>query len=205
MFWMIVGGILGGGFLLLVGRFIMEVIKLEYYEKHGRSEAYLEGYKDMAKAHQVCMTKRVWNNRGPYGSQINEDVSVIEEDKYKNPTIPLEYLRPAATYLMEGKFEINPKKGQTDKRYLGGTDEEFKDYYQGGMKFIEHLDQAREAVLQEIENKKRKENLIEIRRQGLEEVNRKVVTDLSELNKLRDRALSGENWDQMMKEIENAN
>lgn len=176
-------------------------------DKRSRSDAYVKGYVDMFFGHGVPLQKWVEvldkNRSSLYYRDMYKcvKVDVVTLDRRKNPCIKYEDIEPMAYAVAKKITEIDPSQGQLSEKYLGGTEEEFQDYYQGGMKFLADLDAASRKIKEKWEDDKNRKKLIEARRKGLAEINQKTIDNLKALDDARAGVLSGENWDQMMKEV----
>lgn len=177
------------------------------------SDAYLQGYRDMA-ATVLPPTRKVRKYRdwSPYISQ-NEMYYEVEAPyvmaKADNvPVCPDKGLKEVALKMLDEGFKIDIEAGQSNREYMGGDEEDFKEYYKGGMAFIADVDEMKTDILDERNEQIRIDRIIEQRRRGLKEINSQVVHSMEALDELRNVTFSEEtfeeNWNRQMKEIESA-
>lgn len=202
--------VVGVPIALWIGSGVYEVFIEPRVHKHQlktgkrKSDAYIEGYKDMLVAVGLPKTykKRVPDTSyysARYTKQV--DQTTVELNKNRIPSYYNEegLKRVASQILYEG-MEINPASGRIDVGYLGGTEQEFQDYYAGGMKLLGDIDEAKAKVLQGKADATEKARLIESRRQGMKAIDRKIVADMKALDELRTKTFS-QTWEEQMKEI----
>lgn len=184
-----------------------------------KSDAYVQGYKDMVRYglgfnttfEETFSSQDIYYFHYPYSDSSGNSVpsTVIFYKTDGTPYFSKERMMQLARSVMNKKLTIDVDAGQQDKRYLGGTEQEFADYYAGGMKFLEDLDQTKGSVVDEKIEKENVERLIRQRKTGLSENNRKIVLNMEALDELRANAFKPQvelserkSWDRQMSELE---
>lgn len=177
--------------------------KVEEAKVVRKSQAYLAGYRDMAKGHGVDVyyyrSDGYCNFIGTSESPSHPYKTRVMVRKDGRPCLEDDYILMAmAKDVIEGKLTLDPEKGQTSREYLAGEQKEFEDYYSGGLEFLDDIDEAKFEVLQEIEKKKNEDRLIEARKKGLKEINSKIVVNMGVLDKARaevfSKGIDSEDW-----------
>lgn len=125
-----------------------------------KSEAFQQGYRDMG---------RWYNNGYTYNSDMYQDA-------YGNTWITKETLRDIA----KNSGEKHPQGGRSEE-WMAASDQEWIDYYNGGMKFLADLDDMRSKIVDE-------KRLIEMRKKGVAELDNQTQAAMLELKKLRDKS-----------------
>lgn len=175
-----------------------------------RSQAFVEGYADMGifgagipKTHII----QVRDDRYNYiDVMVDKRVKTIKTGKNNEPYFPETYMDQVARLILDSGKVIDMNKGQVDEDYLGGTKEEFEDYYAGGMKFLADVDDRKGKVINDRLVIKNKKDLAKARKQGLTEINKTVAVDMAQLDEIRMRAFetpasAHEKWEKEMKEL----
>lgn len=145
------------------------------------SIAYQQGYKDMVKA---------FSGWTVYSESFN--FSVKEGPYLRKPDLK-EFAKRSRTLM-----QFDPEQGRSSYDYLRGPNEEWQQYFAGGMRFLSDLEEERAVVAEG-------NRLAEIRRKGAKELDRGVMESIRELEKIRNQAFATSTdhaeFDKKMKEI----
>lgn len=195
-----------------------------------KTDAFIAGYKDMAKAvdpggHEKKI--EVFDEKGydeamaryrgnPYYSRrvgyvqrrdyvTYEMKETTEVDPKTNmPSYPSADLRAIALNWIEYDTIFDPSLGQTSRKYLTSEDEaEYREYYKGGMKFLEDVDQTKVTIFEERAAVERKDRLYEARKKGLAPMNTQYIESYKALEAMRSETFAPtKSWDEQMSELE---
>lgn len=175
-----------------------------------KSKAFIEGYKDMLTGGLEYATyiEEYSMDRYYYDSYLDhsEDrlpTTYIHFDDNRNPTFGESLMLVLAKQVMDGSRKIDIDAGQYDPNYMGGSAQEFEDYYAGGMALLDDLDKCKQKILDKEAETINRARLIEARKKGLKEVNQRVIFEMEALDELRSNAFTVDkkSFDEQMKEI----
>lgn len=156
-----------------------------------KSEAFCAGYRDMAKAFSR-------ESRAFVGLDYSYDI-------FNNPSLPQDCMNIIGSEALDMRKEFDLSMGQSSEKYLGGSDQEFQDYYLGGLHFVSDMDEAKTKAQDKRNDGVRRKKIIEARRMGLHDINQKIASDMRELDTLRNKTFSTaefeKNWDRQLKEL----
>ena len=154
------------------------------------SYEYITGYNDMAKANNTL------------GSVTPQYV------KLHALGLPVNShgmsLHTLARKILNNEVELDIEGGRSNNGYMGGTDEQFNDYFKGGMAFIEDVEKAKKNLLALDEEIARRNRIAEERRVGLKEIDACTLYSMDALDDLRQKdnpiASFDDQWNKLMKE-----
>ena len=109
-----------------------------------------------------------------------------------------------ARKILNNEVELDIEGGRSNNVYMGGTDEQFNDYFKGGMAFIEDVEKAKKNLLDLDEEVSRRNRIAEGRRVGLKEIDNHTLYSMNALDELRQKdnptASFDDQWNKLMKD-----
>lgn len=169
-----------------------------YIEDNRPSDAYVAGYDDMAKANNsLSRATPQYVKLHALGMPINN-----------NEVVGIS-ITALARKIINNEVELDIEGGRSNNVYMGGTDEQFNDYFKGGMAFIEDVEKAKKNLLDLDEEVSRRNRIAEGRRVGLKEIDTHTLYSMNALDELRQKdnptASFDDQWNKLVedqKEVE---
>lgn len=157
------------------------------------SEAYLAGYDDMAKANNSAL------RMAPQYVKLHALGMPVDSHEIVGMSITA-----LARKILNNEVELDIEGGRSNNVYMGGTDEQFNDYFKGGMAFIEDVEKAKKNLLDLDEEVARRNRIAEGRRVGLKEIDTHTLYSMNALDELRQKdnptASFDDQWNKLMKD-----
>lgn len=157
------------------------------------SEAYLAGYDDMAKANNSALRMT------PQYVKLHALGMPVDSHEIVGMSITA-----LARKILDNEVELDIEGGRSNNVYMGGTDEQFNDYFKGGMAFIEDVEKAKKNLIDLDEEVSRRNRIAEGRRVGLKEIDTHTMYSMHALDELRQNnnptASFDDQWNKLMKD-----
>ena len=162
-------------------------------EDNFSSEAYMAGYDDMAKANNSALRMT------PQYVKLHALGMPVDSHEIVGMSITA-----LARKILNNEVELDIEGGRSNNVYMGGTDEQFNDYFKGGMAFIEAVEKAKKNLLDLDEEVARRNRIAEGRRVGLKEIDTHTLYSMNALDELRQKdnptASFDDQWNKLMKD-----
>ena len=148
--------------------------------KTEKTEAYREGYKDMAEALE-CEQWRRLEHKGYRGYGMGMGGYAFDFDG------AMPWARDSTLRAIAKKKDVvrnfDPSRGRTSDEYIRGDGKDWEAYYQGGMKFLADVDDMQARMMEE-------ERVLDIRKSGVAQLDKQYIASKRELDKLRDKTFA---------------
>lgn len=164
-----------------------------HIEDNRPSDAYTAGYDDMAKANNsLSRVTPQYVKFHALGMPVNDnEVAGVS-------------ITALARKILNNEVELDIEGGRSNNVYMGGTDEQFNDYFKGGMAFIEDVEKAKKNLIDLDEEVARCNRIAEQRRLGLKEIDARAQYSMKALDELRQKdnptASFDDQWNKLMKD-----
>lgn len=162
-------------------------------EDNRPSDAYVAGYDDMARANNS------FSRATPQYVKLHALGMPINDNEVAGVSITI-----LARKILNNEVELDIEGGRSNNVYMGGTDEQFNDYFKGGMAFIEDVEKAKKNLLDLDEEVARRNRIAEGRRVGLKEIDTHTLYSMHALDELRQKnnptTSFDDQWNKLMKD-----